>query len=150
MAEITGDKVATWITGAILLALALFFAWPVLDSMRGEVTVYSMFCTKERVNGICNGEEQTAIPTSFKVYPDQQSVVSWVGDGPVIRYGRCAVRDVSNWSCDNGHFKHSTINGEYTETAEWPFLPVTTTFYPAPRYRWWWVKLIEMVSNKAK
>jgi hypothetical protein len=150
MEDTTGDKVVAWIGGATMLGLALFFVWPVFETMRGEITVYNLFCTKERVNGACKGEEQTANPTSFKVYADQQSVVSWVGDGPVMRYEQCAARDVSNWSCQNGHFKHIMANGEYTDTAEWPFLPVTTTFYPAPRYRWWWLKLSEMVSNKPK
>lgn len=150
MNDTNGGKVVTWITGGIMFGLVLFFVWPIFETMRGEITVYNMFCTKERVNGVCKGQEQTANPTSFKVYPDQQSVVSWVGDGPVIRYERCAVRDVSDWSCDNGHFRHIMANGEYTDNADPPFTAVATIFYAVPRCRWWWVRLREAASTKPK
>jgi hypothetical protein len=148
MQEPVGEKIATWIFGTIGLGLAVFFVWPVFERMQNEITVYSMFCTTARVNGVCKGDEQTANPSSFKVYPDQQSVVTWIGNGPVTRYEHCAVRDVSNWRCQNGSFEHTMTDGEYTEVAEPPFLPITKLFYQAPRWRWWTAKLSELGGKR--
>jgi hypothetical protein len=138
------EDTSRWIGTIVLLVIIGFFCWPLLGRMQNEITVYNMFCTTDRVKGVCKGEEQTANPSSFKVYPDQQSVVTWTGDGPVTRYDHCAVRDVTNWRCQNGHFEHTMTDGEYTEDAEPPFTPMTKIFYQAPRWHWWTVKLSEL------
>ena len=142
------DDGSKWIGTVALLVIVGIAGWPLVERMRNEVTVYNMFCTKDRVNGVCNGDEQTANPTSFKVYPDQQSVVTWFGDGPVTRYEQCAVRDVINWHCSNGPFGHTMTNGDYIDSAEPPFISVSKLFYQAPRWRWWMVKLSELGGKR--
>jgi hypothetical protein len=73
------------------------------EQMRGEVTVYNMFCKTQRIQGQCKAdEEQTANPQSFKVYPDQQSVIYWIGDSAPTKYSNCAVPDTINWRCTQG------------------------------------------------
>ncbi|MGY3441123.1 hypothetical protein [Bradyrhizobium sp. USDA 4473] len=129
-------------------ALSVAFGPPLVERMRNEVTVYTMFCTKDRVNGVCTGEEQTANPTTFKVYPEQQIVVSWVGEGPVTRMENCAVRDVSNWHCRNGHFEHTMTDGSYLSAAEEPFVGFSKLFYQGSRWRWWMTKLAEYTKAK--
>ena len=88
-----------WVGTLILLLIVGIVGWPVVERLRNQITVYKMFCTNGRVNGVCNSEEQTANPTTYKVFPDLQSVVYWIGDGPPARFTSCAVRDVSNWTC---------------------------------------------------
>jgi hypothetical protein len=75
-----------WVGTFVLVVIVGIAGWPVVERMRNEITVYNMFSTNGRVNGVCKSEEQTANPTSFKVYPDQQSVVTWIGDAPVTRF----------------------------------------------------------------
>jgi hypothetical protein len=76
-----GEQIKAWVFGIIGLGLVAFFIWPIFEQMRGEVTVYNMFCKTQRIQGQCKAdEEQTANPESFKVYPDQQSVIYWIGD----------------------------------------------------------------------
>ena len=137
-----------WIGTLVLAVIVGIVGWQVVERMRNEITVYNMFCTKGRVNGECKSEEQTANPTSFKVYPEQQSVVTWIGDGPVTRFENCAVRDVTNWHCRNGHFEHTMTDGEYIDSAEPPFTGISNLFYQAPRWRWWMVKLSELGGKR--
>jgi hypothetical protein len=65
-----------WIGTLVLFVVALIAGWPVIERMHDEVAVYNISCTKERIAGVCNGEDQTAVPMSFKVFPDQQAVIS--------------------------------------------------------------------------
>jgi hypothetical protein len=132
-----------WIGTLVLAVIVGIAGWPAVERMRNEITVYNMSCTKGRVNGECKSEEQTANPTSFKVYPEQQSVVTWIGDGPVTRSENCAVRDVTHSYCRNGHFEHIMTDGEYISSAELPFIGVSTLFYQAAR-------VVSSISRKPK
>jgi len=145
------DKTA-WLPVAAIIVSGIFFIWPVFERMQNEVTVYNMFCTKDRVNGVCTGEEQTANPTGYKVFPDQQSVISWVSKGPVTRFGSCAVRDVDNWRCQyekagqEPHLEYIMTDGNFVLYSAPPFS--TGPFYTVSRWRWWMVKLSEMIGGK--
>ena len=147
------DK-STWLVWALILAVGGFFAWPLFERMRGEITVYKMFCTTGRVNGQCKfADEQTSVQESFKVFPDQQSVIYWIGDGAPSKYTSCAVRDVSNWRCSygkpgTGYTEYIMADGNYTEVAEAPFIPTTNLFYPVSRWRWWAMNVKEMWTGK--
>jgi len=149
-----GEQIKAWVVGIIGLGLVMFFIWPIFEEMRGEVTVYKMFCETQRVKGECKtDEEQTAMPQSFKAYPDQQSVIYWIGDGAPTKYGNCAVRDTTNWRCTQGRsgearMEYSMVDGNYSETLDFPFIPSTATFYQVPRWRWWWLKMIEATFGK--
>lgn len=148
------ERIRDWVIGALMLGLVVFFMWPIFEQMRGEVTVYKMFCKTERVQGNCKAdEEQTAIPQSFKVYPNQQSVVYWIGDGAPTKYGNCAVRDTINWRCTmtrpgQVRMEYAMVDGTYIETLDLPFISSTVTFYQVPRWRWWWLKMAETVFSK--
>ena len=143
-----------WVGTLILLLIVGIVGWPVVERLRNEITVYKMFCTNGRVNGVCNSEEQTANPTTYKVFPDLQSVVYWIGDGPPARFTSCAVRDVSNWTCHYGKASESPrteymmADGNFVENAELPMIASTTLFYPVSRWRWWIVKLSEIGGKR--
>jgi hypothetical protein len=140
----------TWLVWVLILAVGGFFAWPLFDRTRSEITVYPLFCTKGRVNGVCTSEEQTANPTTYKTFPDQQSVIYWTGDGAPTRFTSCAVRDVSNWRCSFGKgAEYSMSGGDYAEVVEPPMFSSTTLFYPVSRLRWWVVKIKEMWTGES-
>jgi hypothetical protein len=142
-----------WVTYLALALVGGFFGWPLIGQLRNEITIYPMFCATGRVNGVCRFEEQTANPTTYKVFPDQQSVIYWVGDAAPTRLASCAVRDVSNWRCQSAraggpNVEHIMSDGNFTENAEPPLIATTTLFYPAPRWHWWAVAVREMWTGK--
>ena len=142
-----------WVGTLVLLVVVVIAGWPVVERLRNEITVYHMFCTNGRVNGVCRSREETANPTTYKVFPDLQSVVYWSGDGSPSRFTYCAVRDVSNWTChygkagESGRVEYMMADGNYSEYAEAPMFASTTLFYPVSRWRWWMVKLSELSSK---
>lgn len=90
---------------------------------------------------------------TFKVFPDQQSVIYWIGDNAPSRYTSCAVRDTLNWRCRLGEpsaapLEYMMVDGSYAELTEAPLIPSTSLFYQMPRWRWWWVRLMEMIGSK--
>jgi hypothetical protein len=130
--------------------LILFLIWPQFDRMRGEVTIYRAFCKTQRVQGTCKFDnEETANPQSFKAYPDQQSVIYWIGDSAPTKYSNCAVRNTINWHCTIGpRMEYSMVDGIYVETLDFPFTPSTDLFYQVPRWRWWLLEVKESLSSK--
>ena len=139
-----------WVGTLLLLVIVVIAGWPAVERMRNEITVYNMFCTKGRVNGVCNSEEQTDNPTTYKVFPDLQSVVYRTGDGSLSRFTSCVVRDVSNWTCNYGkeppHTEYRMTDGNYADYAEPPMF--ANLLYPVSRWRWWMVKLSEIVGRR--
>ena len=142
-----------WLGTLVLLVIVGIVGWPFVERMRNEITVYPMFCTNGRVNGVCQSEEQTANPTTYKVFPDLQSVIYWTGEGPPARFTNCAVRDVSNRSCNfskqSPRREYMMADGNYIETAEPPMIASTNLFYPVSRFRWWMVKVSELGKGRA-
>lgn len=143
-------KIVTWFIGGMLLGLAAFFLWPAYEHLTGEATVYRMFCTTDRTNdGSCVlRDELTSVPETYKAYPDQQSVIVWIGNDAPSKLSNCAVRDALNWRCTRNDKKVGTVeqsmaNGHLTETIGGDASPSLTIFYQAPRWRWWLVKLLE-------
>lgn len=128
------------IMGAVFItfASAPFMAlWAFSDYLpfQDEVTVYKMYCSKPRKDGICKGKEETIGRTTFKVFPDQQVVIHWREEIRILqRYSDCVVRDSKNWSCE----EKGMFNGKFLR---YGFLEDDT--YAVPKWRWWWVKLHE-------
>jgi hypothetical protein len=129
----------------ILIALGLLWAYSESLPFGSEVTVYNMFCAGEFKDGKCNGREETANPTTYKAFPEQQTVVRWYGDdGAPKRFGYCAVRDARNWSCQYGikldpeEAHVQMVSGEYSEPNA-----IEGAFFRAPKWHWWWVRLTE-------
>jgi len=108
------------------------------------------FCTSERVgDGPCMlRDELTSVPETYKAFPDQQSVIVWIGHDAPSKLSNCAVRDALNWRCTRNDKKVGTVdqsmaNGQLTETVDGNPSPGLGLFYQAPRLRWWLVKLLE-------
>ena len=150
MREAVADRIAAWLIGGILLGLAVFFMWPAYEHLAGEATVYRMFCTSDRKDeGPCPlRDELTSVPETYKAFPDQQSVIVWIGNDAPSKLSNCAVRDALNWRCTRSDKKVGTVeqsmaNGQLTETIGGDASPSLAIFYQASRWRWWLVKLLE-------
>ena len=141
------------IFGLILISSLL---WLTTDwvSERNEITVHLLFCDGTRTATRCNGREETANPTTYKVFVDQQAVVYWSwGSSDITRFTFCAVRDRRNWSCQfeppgnipSTEFK--MIGGDYFEKTD-PPNPIDI-FYPVSRWRWWWIRALDQFRPAA-
>ena len=72
----------------------------------------------------------------------------WIGEGgTVTRYENCSVRDLTDWHCHNGPFAQTMNNGNYCDSAEPPFLPISRLFYQGPRWRQWMLKLAQRLKS---
>lgn len=150
MKEAVGERIVMSLTGAMLLGVVLFFAWPAYEHLKGEATVYRMFCTADRKDdGYCGLKNELTSPTeTYKAFPDQQSVIVWIGNEAPSRLSNCAVRDELNWRCTRTDKQGRTIeqsmaSGQLSETVDSDTSPGLSLFYQAPRWRWWLVKLLE-------
>jgi hypothetical protein len=146
--EAVGDRIVAWLIGGIVLGLAIFFMWPVYERLIGEATVYRMFCASDRDTPCVLRDELTSVPETYKAFPDQQSVIVWIGNDAPSKLSNCAVRDALNWRCTRADKKVGTVeqsmaDGQLTETIGGDASPSLTIFYQAPRWRWWLVKLLE-------
>lgn len=144
------EKLVAWLLGGVLLAVAGFVIWPAFEHFKGEATVYRMFCTSAPENSNSCGlkHELTSTPETYKVFPDQQSVIVWIGSEAPSKLSNCAVRDALNWRCTRTDKQGATIeqsmaNGELSETVDGFASPGLSVFYQVPRWRWWLVKLLE-------
>lgn len=139
-----------WITGGLVLGLVAVLIWPVVERLKGEATVYRMFCTSDRVGDspCALKNELTSTPETYKAFPDQQSVIVWIGNDAPSKLSNCAVRDALNWRCTRTNKEGSAVDqsmadGQLSETVNGDASPGLTLFYQAPRWRWWLVKLLE-------
>lgn len=147
--ETVADRVATWAVGAMLLAVAAFFLWPILDRVSGEVTVYRMLCKTERRSGACAlRDEQASTTETYKVFPDRQEVIYWFNDSAPLRFDNCIVRDALNWRCSSHEkagvdIEHLMTNGTFSELVDGRPSSSNDTFYQTTRWRWWLVHFLE-------
>lgn len=150
MKETVGDRIVIGVTGSMLLGVAIFFTWPAYEHLKGEATVYRMFCTSDRRDDSPCGlrNELTSTTETYKAFPDQQSVIVWIGNDAPSKLSNCAVRDALNWHCTRTDKQSNTVDqsmadGQLSETVNGDTSPGLTLFYQAPRWRWWLVKLLE-------
>ena len=148
-----GDRIALGLIGGWLLGLAAFFMWPAFEHWSGEATVYRMFCTSDHdaATPCVLRNELTSVPETYKAFPDQQSVIVWIGSDAPSRLSNCAVRDALNWRCTKNDrlgvtVEQSMAYGQLSETVDGSPSPSLTLFYQVPRWRWWLVKLLEAVG----
>ena len=148
--ETVAERIVTFLIGGVLLGVAAFLMWPTFEHFKGEATVYRMFCASNRNdNDPCVlREELTSVTETYKAFPDQQSIIVWIGDDAPSKLSNCAVRDALNWRCTKidkkgGTVEQSMANGQLPETVDGYPSPSLTLFYQAPRWRWWLVKLLE-------
>lgn len=79
---------------AVIVALALF------GCGHDEITVYKLECDKPLESGRCYGSAHAYAPNHYKVFPEQQRVVTWIEGGfAPTALDKCVVRDKKNWSC---------------------------------------------------
>jgi hypothetical protein len=123
---------------ALILSLT-FGGWyfATSNAFSDEVTVYNLWCSKERVNGECLEKEEAANPIRYKAFVQQQTVMYWFeGDKPT-KLNNCVVRDYQNWSCEshvgerfyNTYMIDGYIHEDYSQK-------VTSLFYQGPRWKW--------------
>lgn len=150
MPETVAEKIVVGLIGGMLLALAAFLVWPAFEHFKGEATVYRMFCTSNRNDdSLCAPrDELTSVTETYKAFPDQQSVIVWIGDGAPAKLSNCAVRDALNWRCTRNDKKVGTVDlsmasGQLSETIDGDPSPGLALFYQASRWHWWLVKLLE-------
>lgn len=150
MPETVAEKIVVGLIGGMLLALAAFLMWPAFEHFKGEATVYRMFCTSNRNDdSLCAPrDELTSVTETYKAFPDQQSVIVWIGDGAPAKLSNCAVRDALNWRCTRNDKKVGTVDlsmasGQLSETIDGDPSPGLALFYQASRWHWWLVKLLE-------
>jgi len=148
--ETVAEKIVVGLIGGMLLALAAFLVWPAFEHFKGEATVYRMFCTSNRNDdSLCAPrDELTSVTETYKAFPDQQSVIVWIGDGAPAKLSNCAVRDALNWRCTRNDKKVGTVDlsmasGQLSETIDGDPSPGLALFYQASRWHWWLVKLLE-------
>jgi hypothetical protein len=144
------DRIILGLIGCWLLGLAAFFMWPAYEHWNGETTVFRMYCTSDReAAGPCVlRDELTSVTETYKAFPDQQSIIVWIGNDAPSKLSNCAVRDALNWRCAKSDRKGvmvelSMANGQLSETVDGSPSPSLTLFYQVPRWRWWLVKLLE-------
>ena len=148
-----GDRIALGLIGACLLGLAACLMWPAFEHWNGEATVYRMFCTTDRdaASPCVLKNELTSLTETYKAFPDQQSVIVWIGNDAPSKLSNCAVRDALNWRCTKNDrlgitVEQSMANGQLSETVDGSPSPSLTLFYQVPRWRWWLVRLLETAS----
>jgi hypothetical protein len=148
--DVLGDRIVIGLIGGMLLGLAAFLMWPTYQRLIGEATVYRMFCTSDqRDDAPCVPRDERTSPTeTYKAFPDQQSVIVWIGNEAPSKLSNCAVRDAMNWRCAKSDKQGVTVeqsmaDGQLSETVDGYLSPSLTLFYQAPRWRWWLVKLLE-------
>jgi hypothetical protein len=147
--ETVAERIVTGLIGGVLLGFAAFLMWPTFEHFKGEATVYRMFCTSNRNDDApcVLRDELTSATETYKAFPDQQSVIVWIGDDAPSKLSNCAVRDALNWRCTSdrkgGTVEQSMANGQLSETVDGYPSPSLMLFYQAPRWRWWLVKLLK-------
>lgn len=115
----------------VVAALAALFAWFLFEQtpFAREVTVYQAWCPTARTKaGVCDSGEEAANPVTYEAMPSTQTVVYWFKGGAPTSLTHCAVRDASNWSCDqDAPYSLSMINGKliYPIALSQPFYQVT-------------------------
>ena len=134
-----------------VVVFALLWAYGDLLPFGSEVTIYDMSCLGQWTNGKCIGQERTNGTTTYKAFPEQQTVVWWYGppdSSEPQRYWHCAVRDARNWTCQNGitleelpAIQFKMIDGEMQglPVGEFPF-------YTVSKWHWWQVRLSEKID----
>ena len=143
-------KILAGLAGGLLSALALVLLWPAYGHLKGEATVYRMFCASDRADDrpCALKDELTATTETYKAFPDQQSVIVWIGNDAPSKLTNCAVRDAMNWRCTNrdkqgGSLEQSMAEGQLSETVDGNPSPSLTLFYQTSRWRWWLVKMLQ-------
>lgn len=128
----------------VLIVLVAGVPWVFSESLPfgSEVTIYQVFCKDIVRQGVCASKEEIARSVTYKVFPEQQTVVYWYGtNDPPKRYRNCAIRDKFNWSCqlgvtpkDEPDATMDMVDGERRE--QWMH-SLPSLFYAVPKWRWW-------------
>lgn len=113
-------------------------AWYILtglvDVTQHQRTVYSLILGKHDT-----GAPLPGVVTVYRVYPETQTVISWIpnlAEAP-DRLSNCAVRDRSNWKCEDEGVTRTMVDGEFSET--WSKESVFNIAYTS-RLKYLWLK----------
>ena len=120
-------KFVGYVTGALLV---WFILAPIGEVVRNQITVYPITTAD-------NGRLMTLNRTTFRVYLETQTIVSWMPDFPGSeRLKNCVVRDRRNWRGEvrDGSLVYEMNDGklEWIENGN-----RTTPFTYVSRLEWW-------------
>lgn len=121
------------------ILLAVFGAfWLFVDHLpfSDERTVYLGYCTTQRVADVCSAKEESANPTTYRATAGDTHVVYWVNGTAPRSYGKCAVRDAGNWSCQiDESYEVGLVDGKLFERTS----VYANPFCQVPKWRWYWL-----------
>ena len=148
-----------WVLFPLLLLLEAASLWHSYE----DVTVHVMWCAGDRFGGQCSKGEETANPTTYRAFVNQQTVIKWTwNSGRVSRFTFCAVRDGQNWSCKFERAEEApkveyTMSDGVFSTTDFRTVgdkPLGSTpsdpFYAVPRWYWWYVWTLEQLGQRAR
>jgi hypothetical protein len=136
-----------WIPIGTLLGLS----WVAIDHLHLDrsLTVYQLQCSQGLQDGHCMSAETTRNPVTFRVYSDLQRVIYWSDHEVPQRLHHCAVRNLSNWSCEfrnpaDDTAKHSwqMVDGRFYDLSA-ASADAGHSQIQVSRWRWWWVRMTE-------
>lgn len=113
------------IFGYILFGVYYLFIGIDYGFLKSEITAYITVCTKAGQGDKCLQEEALGRLT-FKVYPEQQTVIANGNGYKIMDYGDanighlkdCVVIDLKNWNCDDGNSgRIGFTNGNFFDTS---------------------------------
>jgi hypothetical protein len=143
----------------VLVALFSFWFFSTWHSYE-EVTVHAMYCAGDHPGGRCSKGEEIANPTTYRAYPDQQTVIKWTwNSGTITRFTFCAVRDGRNWTCqfekagDVPKVEYTMMDGflsttDFRKAEDKAFSSVPPDpFYEVSRWYWWFVWVREHIGQ---
>lgn len=116
------------LTALVLAALVLYaIDWEFTGS---DFTAYSVECADVVVGNTCKRPTRAEYVTTYKVFKDQQFVVS---EGFVpIRYNKCAIVSRTSWTCDfdDGSGSFGVRDGTF-----WQLVPSDSSVKPLIEHR---------------
>jgi hypothetical protein len=145
-----------------LIAVAIWlFEWP---SWGDDLDVYIGWCATEvRAPGECKQWSELYKPVTFTVSKDTQQVLVQHPGYPPRKLLRCAVRDRSNWACEDHeqpvpeiYFRTSMVDGRFAKdmlgsSVTWGLLSpsspanAVTQVQQLPKWKWLWLHYVDKV-----
>lgn len=128
-------------TALVLLAALAFWLFE-LNPFSSEITVYSVYCGKDR------GDQGACInlsPITYEASLDRQAVAYWTDTGTPATLADCTVRDRKNWECwyKGRAGRLSMVGGEFSDEIRDTFLDrdVFDSVRYVPKWKWWSVRI---------
>jgi hypothetical protein len=143
-----------WVTIGVVVAVLGVAMWA-SDKItyEGERTIYTVRCEQGNWDGLlCRGTMVASDRYRFKASISKQEVLYWVvgSSQPSGKFGKCAVKDRGNWSCEASAGQPPTItrammNGRPRREEDEQHI----AFHAVPKWVWWVLDTGLHIYNKA-